>query len=127
MRPCRRRHRYIRTRHCAASGAVEPRKAVDRRVIFENQNVWNKLETNQAVSVFSQYATELNLDQEKFDSCLLSAKYVDEIRNDLDDGREYGVSGTPGFFIGNDQVGFVELKGAQLFENFKKVLDAQLG
>jgi len=96
-------------------------------IIFENQNVWNKLETNQAVSVFSQYATELNLDQEKFDSCLLSAKYVDEIRNDLDDGREYGVSGTPGFFIGNDQVGFVELKGAQPFENFKKVLDAQLG
>ena len=96
-------------------------------VIFENQNVWNKLETNQAVTVFSQYATEMNLDQEKFDSCLLSAKYVDEIRNDLDDGREYGVSGTPGFFIGNDQVGFVELKGAQPFENFKKVLDAQLG
>ena len=45
---------------------------------------------------------------------------------DLDDGRAYGISGTPGFFIGNDQIGFIELKGAQPFENFKKVIDSQL-
>ena len=44
----------------------------------------------------------------------------------LDDGRTYGISGTPGFFIGNNQIGFIELKGAQPFENFKKVIDSQL-
>ena len=38
----------------------------------------------------------------------------------------YGISGTPGFFVGNDQIGFIELKGAQPFENFKKVIDSQL-
>ena len=31
-----------------------------------------------------------------------------------------------GFFVGNDQIGFIELKGAQPFENFKKVIDSQL-
>ena len=30
------------------------------------------------------------------------------------------------FFVGNDQIGYVELKGAQPFDSFKKVIDAQL-
>ena len=57
---------------------------------------------------------------------LLEAKHLDEIRKDLEDGRDYGVTGTPGFFIGNEDVGYVELKGAQPFDSFKKVIDSQL-
>ena len=94
--------------------------------LFENQNEWNKQETVDALSLFSQYASEMQLEQEIFDVCLTDGKYVDEIRKDLEDGRNYGVSGTPGFFIGNDKVGYVELKGAQPFESFKKVIDSQL-
>ena len=30
------------------------------------------------------------------------------------------------FFVGNELIGFVELKGAQPFESFKKIIDAQL-
>ena len=76
--------------------------------------------------MFNQYAEEIKLDQEKFESCLSNGKYIDEIKKDLEDGRDYGVSGTPGFFIGNDKIGYVELKGAQPFDSFKKVIDAQL-
>jgi protein-disulfide isomerase len=94
--------------------------------LFENQNEWNNQETVDALALFSQYAAEIKLDQEIFDACLTNGKYIEEIRNDLDDGRDYGVSGTPGFFVGNDQIGYVELKGAQPFENFKKIIDAQL-
>ena len=94
--------------------------------LFENQNDWNKLKTIDALSLFSQYASNMKLDQESFDSCLNSGKHIPEIQNDLNDGRDYGVSGTPGFFVGNDQIGFVGLKGAQPFESFKKVIDAQL-
>ena len=94
--------------------------------LFKNQNEWNKQETVDALALFSQYAAGIKLDQEAFDACLTSGKYIEEIRNDLNDGRDYGVSGTPGFFIGNDQIGYVELKGAQPFENFKKIIDAQL-
>ena len=94
--------------------------------LFENQKEWSGVETANAVSLFSQYALEMGLEQEVFDSCLTNGKYIEEIRNDLNDGRTYGVSGTPGFFIGNDQIGYVELKGAQPFESFKKVIDAQL-
>lgn len=95
-------------------------------VLFENQNEWNKQDTVDALTLFSQYAAEMKLDQEIFDACLTSGKYIEEIRNDLDDGRNYGVSGTPGFFVGNDHIGYVELKGAQPFESFKKIIDAQL-
>jgi len=95
-------------------------------MLFYNQNEWNKQETVDALSLFSQYGAEIQLEQETFDSCLNSGKYLEEIKNDLDDGRDYGVTGTPGFFIGNDQIGYVELKGAQPFDSFKKVIDAQL-
>jgi protein-disulfide isomerase len=95
-------------------------------ILFDNQNQWSGQETGDALSLFSQYATEIQLEQETFDSCLTSGKYIEEIQKDLGDGQKYGVTGTPGFFIGNDQIGYVELKGAQPFDSFKKVIDAQL-
>ena len=95
-------------------------------MLFEKQNEWNKLETADALSLFSQYASNMQFEQNSFDSCLTTGKHIEEIKNDLNDGREYGISGTPGFFVGNDQIGYVELKGAQPFGSFKKVIDAQL-
>ena len=95
-------------------------------ILFERQNEWNNQETINAMELFNQYAREMELKQEQFESCLTSAKYVEEIQKDLNDGRTYGITGTPGFFIGNDKIGFIELKGAQPFENFKKVIDSQL-
>jgi len=94
--------------------------------LFDNQNQWNKQETVDALSLFKQYALEMKLDSKIFESCLDNGKYIDEIRKDLKDGQDYGVSGTPGFFIGNEKVGYIELKGAQPFESFKKVIDKQL-
>jgi len=95
--------------------------------LFEKQNEWSRQETADALSLFSQYATKIQLEQEAFDSCLTSGKFIEEIKKDLDDGRDYGVTGTPGFFVGNDQIGYVELKGAQPFDSFKKIIDVQLG
>ena len=95
--------------------------------LFENQSEWNKQDAVNALALFSQYAAGMGLEQDVFDACLKSGKHIEEIRKDLDDGRNYGVSGTPGFFVGNDHVGYVELKGAQPFESFKKLIDAQLG
>jgi len=94
--------------------------------LFERQQEWNKLDVTSAVATFKQYASEIEIMQEKFDSCLDTGKYLEEVRNDLNDGRDYGVDGTPGFFVGNDQIGYVKLSGAQPFESFKKVIDSQL-
>ena len=95
-------------------------------ILFERQNEWSNLETVYVIDLFNQYSKQINLEQEQFTSCLSTGKYVKEIQNDLNDGRTYGVTGTPGFFIGNEQIGFVELKGSQPFESFKKIIDSQL-
>ena len=95
--------------------------------LFERQNSWSKLDTGSVISTFSQYATDIGLEQQQFDSCLGSGKYLQEVQQDLNDGRTYDITGTPGFFIGNDDIGFVKIDGAQPFESFKKVIDSQLG
>ncbi|MSS86092.1 MAG: disulfide bond formation protein DsbA [Thaumarchaeota archaeon] len=95
-------------------------------ILFENQNEWSNQNIDNVIITFNQYATKIELDDKKFDSCLKNGKYIEEIKKDLDEGRAYGISGTPGFFIGNEQIGFIELKGAEPFENFKKVIDNQL-
>ena len=94
--------------------------------LFENQKEWSNQSLDNLMITFTQYALDIGLEDEKFDTCLKNGKYVEEIQKDLDDGRNYGITGTPGFFVGNDQIGFIELKGAQPFENFKKVIDTQL-
>ena len=45
---------------------------------------------------------------------------------DFSDGKNYQVTGTPGFFIGNEDIGFVKIIGAKPYDVFKKVIDAQL-
>ena len=94
--------------------------------LFKNQGVWNSVEITSAITIFKEFATELDLNQDQFNSCLDSGKYIEEINNDLKDGRNYGITGTPGFFIGNEEIGFVKLNGAQPFEAFKSVIDSQL-
>jgi protein-disulfide isomerase len=94
--------------------------------LFEKQNSWNRLDSNSVIITFSQYATDIGLEQEQFDSCLQTGKYLEEVQGDLQDGRDYDITGTPGFFIGNEDIGFVKINGAQPFESFKRIIDAQL-
>lgn len=95
-------------------------------LIFKNQGKWQGLEILQSVSLFKTFAIELGLDANEFDLCIDSGKHLEEIRSDLNDGRNYGVTGTPGFFVGNEKIGFTKLIGAQPFSSFQKVIDSQL-
>lgn len=46
-----------------------------------------------------RYARDLALDGQQFDSCLESERFREEILDDQADGRAYGVTGTPTFFV----------------------------
>jgi len=94
--------------------------------IFENQILWQDLDNQNVVRTFEQFAEELNLDTDTFNTCLESAKYLEEVQNDLDDGVSYGVSGTPGFFIGNEKIGYGMVSGAQPYSTFQQVFDQLL-
>lgn len=84
-------------------------------IIFDNQATLNN-------DAYSEFAEQLGLDTKKFDQCLSSNKYADEVAADQKDGESYGVSGTPTFFIN----GWI-LVGAQPMSEFEKLIDQELG
>lgn len=46
-----------------------------------------------------KYASQINLDHDSFRACLDKSEVIDEIKKDIEDGEQYGVMGTPTFFI----------------------------
>ncbi|MBI3259229.1 MAG: DsbA family protein [Ignavibacteriae bacterium] len=73
-----------------------------------------------------QYAADLKLDTTKFNQCLDSGKYKNEVQKDTTDGSNAGVSGTPTFFIGSPQKGYTMLVGAQPYATFQQAIDQEL-
>jgi len=71
------------------------------------------------------FAFSLGLDMELFESCLDSGKYSKRVQYNIQQARENGVRGTPGFFIvGPD--GQQKIGGAQPFSVFQKILDSMI-
>jgi protein-disulfide isomerase len=68
-----------------------------------------------------RYAADLQLDTAQFNICLDSSTYAAQVRKDVSQGQEAGVSGTPAFFI-NGRF----LSGAQSFSTFQEIIDEML-
>ena len=66
------------------------------------------------------------LDLKAIETCMNKGTYSSRIADDIGQGSVAGVGGTPSFFIGDYERGFVLLVGAQSFEAFKQVIDAEL-
>jgi len=94
--------------------------------LFEGQTQWARASASEAANTFKQYATELGLNSDNFNSCFNSTKNLDEINEDLQNGVNYGVTGTPAFFIGNDKDGYVILIGAKPYSEFQQTIDNEL-
>jgi protein-disulfide isomerase len=97
-----------------------------RDMLFETQNTWKQNKSDVMILTLKQFAKELNLNQEQFDSCLDSGKYAQEVNQDMADGRKYVVTGTPTFFVGNEKVGYSSIFGAQSFSDFRIMIDEKL-
>ncbi|MCY4490594.1 MAG: DsbA family protein [Thaumarchaeota archaeon] len=96
-------------------------------VLFERQKEWESIPRENIATILIQYSEDLGLDRDEFESCLNSNAMSLEIQNDYQDGVKYGVRGTPAFFVGNDDTGYVALSGAQPFEVFQRVIESKLG
>lgn len=88
-------------------------------LLFENYD-------SLSVTDLEKYAVDMNLNATQFNECLESQRYLGVIQRDLSDGQALGVSGTPTFFIGNDQIGYEKVVGAQSFAAFAQVIDLML-
>ena len=60
--------------------------------LFQNQGSFTPLN-------LKVYAAELGLDRDKFNQCLNSGKYEEEVRDDIRDGNQIGIKGTPTFLV----------------------------
>ena len=67
------------------------------------------------------HAQALGLDSSAFAGCLDSGRHAGLVERDMRAGQEYGVSGTPAFFVNGRP-----LIGAQPFEAFQQVIDDEL-
>ncbi len=74
-----------------------------------------------AVPELKAHAQALGLDTTAFAGCLDSGRHAGLVERDLQAGQEYGVSGTPAFFVNGRP-----LIGAQPFEAFQQVIDDEL-
>ncbi len=108
--------------HKKAQKAAEAAECAGDQNKFWQMN--EKLFANQkdlSVEKIKEMAKEISLDTKKFNSCLDSGKYEEKVKNQKKEGEEFGINGTPFFFI-NDQV----ISGAQPYEEFKKVVEKEL-
>ena len=108
--------------HPIAQKAAEASECADEQNKFWEYH--DKIFLNQpslSVDNLKLWAKELSLDIAKFNSCLDSGKYANEVKKDLSDATKVGGQGTPYFLVGNTQ-----LSGAYPFDAFKQAIDAQL-
>ena len=72
-------------------------------------------------AAYLQYASDLGLDKTAFTACLDDHHTQAEVKADAADAAKLGLNGTPSFVI-NGEI----LVGAQPFEQFKAIIDADL-
>lgn len=83
-------------------------------LVYANQGSLNR-------DTFIAHATALELDVERFTTCLDEETFEEGIIADFMDGQQLGVGGTPTFFINGKLV-----TGAQPYAVFASVFDAEL-
>jgi protein-disulfide isomerase len=90
--------------------------------LYATQTTWESQDSAAVKNTFKQYATSLGLNAASFNSCLDSSKYSDKIQKQTSLGSQYGVSGTPTFYIGNPKAGYTQIVGAQPVTNFEQLI-----
>ncbi|MCP3980464.1 MAG: thioredoxin domain-containing protein [bacterium] len=83
-------------------------------VLFNNQKALG-------ADQLKKYAADLGLDTGRFDKCLDSGEFTEQVKADHAEGAAAGVTGTPAFFV-NGRF----LSGAQPFDAFKQIIDEEL-
>ena len=108
--------------HPNAQPAAEASECADEQgkfweyhdALYQNQQILGS-------ALYTQLAEQLGLDVQKFQQCIDSGRYRQEVQDDFAYGSQIGVSGTPTFFING-----IGLVGAQPYEAFKQVIEAEL-
>lgn len=72
-------------------------------IFFENQEKFN-ITQEELKALMPNLAVELDLDIDKFNSCLEEQRYFTQIKKDYEDGDYLQIKGTPTWFINNSRL-----------------------
>lgn len=86
--------------------------------LFNNQNA---VSTSNVREKIKTWAAEEGVSKSAVDSCLENGNPMQEVDEDIQEGRSLGVSGTPTSFINGQKI-----VGAQPYSRFKTVIENQL-
>ena len=109
-------------RHDDAPKAAEAASCADEQGKFWEMH--DKLFANTSklqVPDLKRYAAELGLETARFDQCLDTGKYTARWLADKKDASNYGVSGTPAFFINGRMI-----SGAVPYDDFVFIIEEEL-
>ena len=112
--------------HTKAQKAAEAAECA-RKVSGSDEGFWkmhDKLFENQDkldVDDLKVHAEAIGLNVKEFSECLDSGEMEEEVLKDLADASNYGISGTPAFFING-----IPVSGAQPFSVFQQLIEAEL-
>jgi protein-disulfide isomerase len=90
--------------------------------LYATQTTWASQDAATVKKTFKEYAVSLGLSTASFNSCLDSNKYSDKIQKQSSEGSQYGVSGTPTFYVGNQKAGYTQIVGAQPLPSFEQLI-----
>jgi protein-disulfide isomerase len=108
--------------HPQARQAAEAARCADEQDKFWNYH--DKLYANApkfSAGDLTNYAKELGLNVGVFERCFASGKYRTIVKQDISDGVQLGLTGTPTFFINGR-----EISGTQPLETFVTMIDEEL-
>ena len=74
----------------------------------------------------TMFAESIDADMDKWTECMNAKKYSKIIMDSNNDAKSLELTGTPAFFVINSNGGVSKLFGAQPFEVFQKIFDAEL-
>jgi protein-disulfide isomerase len=95
--PLERMHSQSKNAAMAGRCAADQQKFKEMAdLLFENQEEWSQEEGKE---IFKSYASGIDLNQEKFNTCLEESQFKSEIEKSLETAVSFGVSGTPAIFI----------------------------
>jgi protein-disulfide isomerase len=108
--------------HRTAKRAVEASRCADEQGKFwpMHDKLFSKGGAIHDPDIF-KYAAQLELDYDRFNTCMTSGKFKDAWKPSMDEGTRVGVQSTPTFFINGRLI-----VGAASYEMFARVIDEEL-
>ncbi len=105
----------------AVSAAVAARCAGRQGKFWEMHDKLFASQKGLGGPLYEKVGKEIGLDAAKFSECRKDPKVAEAVRSDLRDGTKAGVNSTPTFFVNG-----LPVEGAIPFDEFRKVIDAEL-